>query len=133
MEATLSNDPAASFSHPSFLRNLTLIYLALAYEADQDLGEAEFEAITTKIGEWVPDADDQDVAAIVREARTTYVQSPNRRIFPAAVEEVGRAVPESQQKSLLADLRHLAEVDSDVRDSERRIIRDLSRAWGLDE
>lgn len=134
MEATLLSDSptVTPQEHQSLLCELTLIYLTLAYETDQELGEDEMEAITARIGEWIPDADERDVDDIVHEAMTTYVQETEHRIYVEAVEAVGRAVPERQQQALLADLRYVAEVDGDICDTERRVIRDLARAWGLE-
>lgn len=134
MEATLPSDPLASTpqGHQSLLGELTLIYLTLAYETDQELDEAEMEAITARIGEWISDTDQRDVNDIVQRAMTTYVQETEQRVYAEAVDAVGRAVPERQQQALLADLRCVAEADGEICDAQRRVIRDLARAWGLE-
>ena len=102
MRATLPPDTEAARSERSSLLNeLTLIYLTLAYETDRGLDEAEIDAITTKVREWVPQTAERDVDDIVHEAMYTYVQSPDQRVFVEAVEAVGRSVPERQRKALL--------------------------------
>jgi uncharacterized tellurite resistance protein B-like protein len=113
------------------VHDLALIYLTLAYETDKDLDEDETEAITVKISEWIPGAESEDVLGVVREVMETYVQGPKRRIFNEAVAAVSDTVPEHQHEALLADLRYVAEADGKIIDSERRMIRDLARAWDL--
>lgn len=134
MEATLPSDSgtAAPQERHSLLCELTLVYLALAYETDQELDEAEMEAITVRIGEWVPDTDERDVDDVVHRAMATYVQTTEQRVYVQAVEAVGQAVPERQQRALLTDLRCVAEADGDICDAQRRVIRDLAHAWQLD-
>lgn len=134
MKATV---PSRSVSVPaherrSLLCELTLIYVSLVYEADQELDEDEMEAITATIREWVPEGADVDVVEIVHEAINTYVLKSQHRVLVEAVDTVGKAVPERQQEALLADLRRIAEADGTVCESERRMIRDLAHAWGLD-
>ena len=113
------------------VHDLALIYLTLAYETDKDLDADEMDAITDKISEWIPGADDEDVLGVAREVMETYIQGPKRRVFSNAVDAVGEAVPEHQHEALLADLRYVAEADGTILDAERRMIRDLARAWGL--
>lgn len=134
MRATLpsGSDVAPSPEHPSLLNELTLIYLTLAYETDRELDEAEMDAITDKVSEWMPDAAERSVDDVVREAMRTYVLEAKQRVFVEAVEAVGQSIPERQQKALLIDLRHVAEADGNVCEGERRLIRELARVWELD-
>lgn len=111
------------------IHDLALIYLTLAYETDEDLAADEMEAITAKISEWIPDAEEPDVQEVVREVMATYVQGAKQRLFSEAVEAVGEAVPDHQHEALLADLRYVAAADGKILDSERRMIRQLARAW----
>ena len=113
------------------VHDLALIYLTLAYETDKDLDEDEVDAITAKISEWIPGAENEDVLGVVREVMETYVQGPRRRVFAESVDAVGEVVPQHQHEALLADLRYVAEADGVILDAERRIIRDLADAWGL--
>jgi uncharacterized tellurite resistance protein B-like protein len=113
------------------VHDLALIYLTLAYETDKDLDEDEVDAITAKISEWIPGAENEDVLGVVREVMETYVQGPRRRVFAESVDAVGEVVPQHQHEALLADLRYVAEADGVILDAERRMIRDLADAWGL--
>ena len=113
------------------VHDLALIYLTLAYETDKDLDEDEVDAITAKISEWIPGAENEDVLGVVREVMETYVQGPRRRVFAESVDAVGEVVPQHQHEALLADLRYVAEADGVILDAERRMIRDLAGAWGL--
>ena len=115
----------------SAVHDLALIYLTLAHRTDDDLSEAEMDTISQKIGEWLPDASEEDVKHLVREVLTVYVQGPDERLFDASVESVSQAIPPHQRSALLDDLQHIAEADGTVLEAEQHLIDRLTRSWQI--
>lgn len=113
------------------VHDLALIYLTLAHETDETLSDREIEAITRKLGEWIPDADEQQVLDVVKSALGVYVQGPDRRVFTDAVEAVRQHLPEHQRAALLADLHYIAQADGAVLGPEQQLINQLREAWRM--
>jgi uncharacterized tellurite resistance protein B-like protein len=113
------------------IHDLALVYLSVAHRSDNDLSDAEIEAIVQKISEWMPNAGDKDVRRIVQDAMTAYVQGPDKRLLDDSVSAVGRVVPEHQRASILADLQFVADADGVLLDREREMIDALARTWGI--
>lgn len=113
------------------LHDLALVYLTLAYETDENLSRGEADVITQKIGEWMPDADDAEVNAVVRDVLSAYVQGLDQEAYARAVASVGRAIPDHQHGALLGDLIAIAHADGKLLETEVQMIRDLAEAWGL--
>lgn len=113
------------------LHDLALIYLTLAHQTDEKLAPGEVDAITKKLHEWLPEAEDAVVRQLVREALEVYSQGPDKHLFTEAVTSLKQAVPPHQRKALLADLRYIAHADGRVLKSEQDLIASLARAWDL--
>lgn len=111
------------------LHDLALIYVTLAHRPDNDLATEEIEAIARKLNEWVPDASEDDILMIVRDALSVYAQGRDARLFAESVESVRNRIPAHQRSALLADLRFIAEADGEVLAQEREIIEKLEQAW----
>ncbi len=114
------------------IHDLALVYLTLAYETDENLSRGEVDAVIQKIGEWMPDADDEGVSAIVHDVLNAYVQGLDREAYVRAVASVGQALPDHQHDALLSDLVAIAHADGKLLETEAQMIRDLAEAWGLD-
>lgn len=112
------------------IHDLALIYLTLAHQTDRYLSSEEIRAITDKLNEWLPDADDSEVLQVVKEALRIYVQNPERGVFDDAVESVKRAVPQHQRDAVLEDLRYVAGADEQLLEQEQAMIDELAEAWG---
>ncbi len=111
------------------IQALALIYLALAHAPDHHIADAELEAITRKIREWLPATPDVDVMTVVQEALRTYAREPGDLAHAVAV--VRQAVPTHQHPALLADLRYIACADGVMLVEERALIARLAEALGL--
>ncbi len=113
------------------LHDLAIIYLTLAHQTDGDLSVAEAEAITAKLNEWVPDASEEEVRGVLKDAVTVYAQGPDQRVFTEAVEAVESFVPEHQRTALLEDLKFVAGADGNTIEAEHELITRLTRKWNL--
>ena len=113
------------------LCDLALVYIALAHDTDNHLSSEEIEAITEKLGEWLPDADYEEVLQVVKDALREYAQHPERERFDESVESIQRAVPLHQRKVLLEDLQYIADSDGELLRPEQDLIDELAKAWDM--
>ncbi len=111
------------------VHDLALIYVTLAHRPDDDLSSEEILAIATKLNEWVPDAQEDDVLRVVQDALSVYVQGPDKRMFTEAVESIRSTVPKHQLAALLEDLTYVADADGRRLSEEEKMIDQLTRAW----
>jgi uncharacterized tellurite resistance protein B-like protein len=111
------------------LHHLALVYLTLAHGGDKDLSDQEMGAVTSKLQEWVPDADGTEMLNVVRDVMTAFAQGPDKRLFDESIEVLRHSVPSHQREALLSDLMYIAEADGVVLDEERRMIDRLSQTW----
>lgn len=115
---------------PDQLRDLALLYLALAHGADEDLDPEEVRAISVKLREWQPDRSPAYIDHIIREATLSYLNRRDRAQLRALVEALGDALPEAFREQVLRDLVTIAEADGTVAEAERVFIREIADTWG---
>ncbi len=113
------------------IHDLVLIFVTLAHQTDQSLSQEEIEAITKKIGEWLPNADDDMVRRILHDTMRVY-QEEGARTFDEAVAAVQASVPAYQRLAILDDLRYIADADGVLLVEERVMIEKIAEAWGCD-
>lgn len=110
------------------VHDLALIYVTLAHRTDQTLSRDEVVAITKKIGEWLPNADDALLKRILHDVMRVY-QTKGMAAFDEAVKAVKAVVPVYQRKAVLDDLRYVAYADHVLLVEERVLIDKLANAW----
>ncbi len=113
------------------VHDLVLIYVTLAHRTDQTLSRVEVEAITEKIGEWLPNADEETVRRVLHDVMRVY-QDERERTFDEAVEAVKATVPAYQREAILDDLCYIANADGVLLVEERVMIEKLAEAWDCD-
>ena len=113
------------------IHDLAYIYLTVAHRTDDRLSGSEVEAITAKLGEWLPDAKWNDVLQVVKDALKVYVQEPEERLFEESINAVEKSVPEHQREALLQDLYYVAHADGELIEREQAMIDQLSGAWDV--
>ncbi len=113
------------------IHDLAYIYLTLAHRTDDRLSGTEVEAITDKLGEWLPDSKWDDVLQVVKDALQVYVQDSDERLFADSVESVEVSVPETQREALLQDLYYVAHADGELIEREQAMIDRLSNSWDV--
>ena len=113
------------------IHDLVLIYITLAHRTDQSLSRDEVEAISEKIGEWLPNASDEVIEHILHEAMRVY-QEEGARTFEDAVAAVKASVPAYQRAAVLDDLRYIADADGVLLVEERVMIEKIAEAWDCD-
>ncbi len=115
------------------VHDLTLLYLSLAHSTDDRLSSTEMAAITEKLREWMPGADEADVLDVVKEVLTVYVQGPDEQMLEEALASVREHVPAHQRAAILGDLAFVADADGTRLDEEQQIITRLAEAWGTEQ
>ncbi len=115
------------------LHDLALVYLAVAHQPDRAIAAPEREAIAKKIKEWLPEAREADVDAVVREALRVYADARDETAVTRALASLKSAVPSHQRAALLADLRYIACADGVMLVEERALIERIAHALGLTE
>ena len=113
----------------TLVHDLALIYVTLAHRTDGTLARAELQAISEKIGEWMPNAGPDDLRTILGEVLRAYDDEPEGHTFEDAVEAVRQKLPAYQRAAVLADLRYVADADGVLLVEERVLIEKLARAW----
>jgi len=113
------------------VHDLALIYVTMAHRSDNDLSDAELNAITLKIREWVPDAPEAEARRVVQDALEAYVQGPDKDVFVEAVASVRERIPQHQLPVLLEDLQFVARADGRILAEEKEIIGQLAKAWDV--
>ena len=115
---------------PDQLRDLALLYLALAHGADEHLDPEEVRAISVKLRDWQPDRSPAYIDHVIREATLSYLNRRDRAQLRAIVDELGEALPEAFREQVLRDLAGIAEADGVVAEAEREFIREIADRWG---
>jgi uncharacterized tellurite resistance protein B-like protein len=122
--------PPGSWSR---IHDLAIVYIALAHGSDRDLTQPEIDAISRKLGEWLPAALPSDVVVILSEALRVYADGPHPDVVDAAEARIREAVPAHQRDAIIGDLEYIAKADNVVLVEERAIIDRLARVWAGDE
>ena len=125
--ARMENDPEWSVMH-----DIALIYIIMGHSTDGDLQDAEIQAMLSRLGEWEPDLDEEQLRSILRTALQYYSQGPDRDDIQDSIASIKDALPRSQRLIILDDLVTIARSDGSVTDAEREIVESLSSAWHID-
>ena len=91
--------------------DLATLYIAAAIEPDGDLSDAEFEAVTARVAQWVPDLPTGPVDDLVRAALAGYESPLDREALQALVTRIRKVLPDHQVEALTRDLRAIAQAD----------------------
>ncbi|MEX0600911.1 MAG: hypothetical protein WD021_00145 [Rhodothermales bacterium] len=111
--------------------DLGLIYLALTLGADEDLDEAELDAMTSKLEQWQPEGT-LPIASILHEVILMYVGSSGEQMLETAIVSLRDQLPKLSRMAVLGDLADLASADGTVVMQEVDFIQQLARDWDVD-
>lgn len=115
----------------NLVHDVTLVYVAIAHHTDGQLTDHEMNAIQKKLGEWLPDATEDEILDIIRQVTTTFAQESIDREFASSVQAIKKALPVSQLAALYDDLIEIATADGRIHEMERSLIADLSKEWSV--
>ena len=114
------------------LRDLALLYLAVAQSSDDALSSAELDAVTDTLHHPFDDLDRAEVQNLVMEAMTEHLEAPARNAAARqVVSDLGEGLTGPQQRAVLDDLGRIARADGVLLDSERDLLAAIAEAWHL--
>lgn len=114
------------------LRDLALLYLAVAQSSDDALSSAELETVTDTLHHHFDDLDRAEVQNLVMEAMTEHLEAPARNAAARQmVSDLGEGLTGPQQRAVLDDLGRIARADGVLLDSERELLAAIAEAWNL--
>lgn len=115
----------------SILRDLALIYIALAHSTDQDLSEAEVETISRRLRAWQTQVAQETVLSAIKDALEDYTQESAHPEVERAVRRVRDELDHEQREMIVDDLTEIAMADDKFLHEEGSFIGDLARAWDV--
>ncbi|MFQ5569043.1 MAG: TerB family tellurite resistance protein [Rhodothermales bacterium] len=119
-------------SEQRILRNLALIYIALAHGADQDLDDAEMDVIASRLHEAQSGVSDGTVLRAVKGALEDYTQEDAPQRIDQAVRHLREAAPPTLRRRILKDLTDIGKADDRFLFAEAGFIGQLMDAWKED-
>jgi uncharacterized tellurite resistance protein B-like protein len=111
--------------------NLALIYLALAYGTDHDLGDDEMEALTDALRGWTLVPDDVKVQEVVLEAATAFLEGDSQTEVRRSIRRLREDLSFGERRRALRDVMRIAEADGVLLEREQGLIHRLADAWSL--
>ena len=111
--------------------NLALIYLALAYGTDHDLGDDEMEALTDALGQWALVPDNVKVQEVVLEAATAFLEGDPQDEVRRSIRRLRNDLSFGERRRALRDVMRIAEADGVLLEREQGLIHRLADAWSL--
>lgn len=115
----------------SILRDLALIYIALAHSTDQDLSEVEVDAISDRLRAWQSQVTEETVLSAIKDALEDYTQESAHPEVERAVRRVRDELDQQQREMIVDDLTEIAMADDKFLYEEGSFIGDLARAWDV--
>jgi uncharacterized tellurite resistance protein B-like protein len=118
---------------PRLLQDLAFLHFALAYGTDEDLDDAERQAVTDKLCERYPDLERATVqtAAMKAMARFSDADDAMQEAIRLA-ERLKRELPVPARRLLYEDLARVAEADGAVIRAEENMLDRFAEVWEIE-
>lgn len=111
------------------LRDLALIYLALAHSTDASLEQIEVDTIADRLRPWQDSAAAESLTGAVKDALDLYVREDADREVHAAVARIQEACSPERRQTIIEDLIEVAMADDRFLYKESSFIGELAQAW----
>lgn len=115
----------------SILRDLALIYIALAHGTDQDLSEIEVDVISQNLRAWQTEVTQETVLSAIKDALEDYTQESARVEVERAVRRVRDEIDQERRELIVDDLTEIAMADDKFLHEEGTFIGELARLWDV--
>lgn len=113
----------------SLLHDLGLVYVVVAHATDEELSEAEIQAILGWMQEWHEEISEDEAREVLREVLGFYSEQPPGEALEASMRAIKETLPVVQRLVALEDLMSLASVEGNYNQHKREMIEDLADAW----
>lgn len=111
--------------------DLALVYLALAYGTDHELGDDEMSALTGALRDWAVVPSDAQVQEVVMEAATVFLEGDAQAEVRRSIQDLGDELSIVERRQALQDVMRIAEADGVLLEREQGLIHHLADAWAL--
>lgn len=111
--------------------DLALIYIALAYGADQELSDDELATITDALQEWRANFPVDEVQDVVMEALTVYLDADADEEVVLAIDSLKDQLSQADRRRAIEDVVRIAEADGVLLSTERNLINRVAEAWEI--
>lgn len=115
------------------LSSLAFLYLTFSHATDGTLTMEEMRTLADRVKNWAPEADLQEVGAVIQGAVAEYKQVPVGQHLDAARQKAAALASIGDAAALgriIADLETIANADGSVSDGERKFIDALKAQFG---
>ena len=113
------------------LRDLALLYIALAHGTDQKLDPIEMDLVAQRLQDLQAGVGQGTVLHAIKEALDAYTQEDVQARIDEAIEHLRQAVPPSLQARIIKDLTDIGKADDAFLYAEATFIGKLAEAWKL--
>lgn len=117
----------------SRLHDFSLIYLALTYGDNGEVGASEDETIFQVLRRRHPKAESESIQRALHEALLVYIGATSGQMLEISVEALAQALGRDQRLAILEDLADIAAVDGQVAPADVAFIQQLARRWNVDQ
>ncbi len=114
------------------LHDLGLIYLSLTHGADAELEPSEMEAMSIKLSDWQPEAQQSQIRRVMNDVLLAYMSPHRDELLDTAVVSVYDSMERNRRVRVLNDLADIASADGIIVGGEISFIQDLARRWNVD-
>ena len=121
--------PPSGFMTSIPLDSLVLLYLYVAYRADNDFDSRERQAVIALASRWAPHIEPGKVTEVV-DAAFAATRSGQQDAVDALAQDVGVALTPEERLRVLGDLGMIARADGYLSTSEVDIISRVRTIWG---
>ena len=111
------------------LHHLVLLYLSVAYEADQHFDPLERQAVIQLASQWVPSLSPKRIEEVV-DAAFSAARSGHAMEVDQLARELGTMLTPEQRRHVLTDLGQIARADGYLTAGEASTISRIRALWG---
>ena len=113
------------------LKDLALLYVALAHGSDRRLENAELEVISDRLHGWQDRAASETALGAIRTALETYVSKTSEAEVMRAMTRLREVCAEEERRAMLEDFVAIALADDIFLYEEARFIERVAAAWNV--
>lgn len=113
------------------LRDLALLYIAMAHSTDQELSEPEVQSISERLRAWQTQATEETVLSSIKDALEDYTHERAHTEVERAIKRVREELDDDLRRRIVVDLTEIALADDKFLYAEGSFIGELARAWGV--
>lgn len=115
----------------TYLHDLALLYITLAYGTDHRLSDTELHAITSALCAWNTELEPEQVQEVVLEAAAVFLEEYADTEVIRSIQTLSQVLTPEQLRRALEQVMQIAEADGVLLTSERSIVSILAELWDI--